>query len=950
MGEQLNHTTVTEGSLKSSAITRSSSGLLKQPPVCQHAPLSNNGDRDRRPSLRDNADVSSINDGFTRTNSSTDLSGATQSEAKAVGFARVQIAYDKVQQENKSGSTNNKSIFVNKSNSLASLNTPNAAAKASLFAKKNHLPYVRISNTNDVNQENNGDEQLRVLKLVCDSLKSNDSDRILTATVVIQRAFRKYQIGKRFRMITEQLRQHTCQSSSSTSSRQLPTTTSDNNNDNSKHLSSNGNHSNQTTNATAKARAAAWESLTLAASRFAALSQANKSPSTTSASPVSSKSNESMKKSASSLQVNQIAIGTNINHNNRTNDEAQLGNTRSMRSLDDRKQVSNIIGQSVDSNQMKPSDSSSVVAAALSFQQLESLRKRQYRVGLNIFNKHPEKGISYLIAHSFIDCSLPYNQSTTSYYLANQLHYIDNKEQQNFIDVKQNSKQQLLNQPVTCRLCIEEENLKKNIAHFLLHRKGLAKEKIGQYLGNLQAPFNQDVLRYYLQELDFSGMQIDMALRKFLSTVRMPGEAQKIERFVDYFSERFIECQQQQQHVPNATSKDSTNSIQSSQSMTKVDSIKQKITFPTNNKQQLTSLSKDEIFILTFAIIMLNTDLHSPSLKSTSRMSSHQFIHNLRGVFKSQTISENDLLEIYERVKSNQITTTPDHVSHVLKVQQSLTPSNFHRKDTIPNLCSPHRRLVCFCRLYEVYDISKKERIGSHQREIFLFNDMLLVTKLSRRARNTSSQQYCYRQSIPLQGLRVKSFQSSHYNFGIRLSQRRNNDTVIIFNARNELDQSRFFHDLSESIAEMEEMETIRVHNIIDVIHSKHLEYLKRHTMIHEVQSSGLYEKQQTQGKTSISGKLCSGILPEPSAQELFPTGVRTCSLVRVMREALKKKESSKIWLARRAEKLKLPPLGVGLSLSPFGTNLTQCQTFRASQRDVMMTMNRAGQLTGAKS
>lgn len=99
------------------------------------------------------------------------------------------------------------------------------------------------------------------------------------------------------------------------------------------------------------------------------------------------------------------------------------------------------------------------------------------------------------------------------------------------------------------------------------------------------------------------------------------------------------------------------------------------------HKNNLILLTKDEIFILTFAIIMLNTDLHSPSLKPTSRMSATQFVNNLRGVFKSQTINESDLIEIYERVKANQITTTPDHVTHVMKVQQGLTVSNFQKKE-----------------------------------------------------------------------------------------------------------------------------------------------------------------------------------------------------------------------------------------------------------------------------
>lgn len=38
------------------------------------------------------------------------------------------------------------------------------------------------------------------------------------------------------------------------------------------------------------------------------------------------------------------------------------------------------------------------------------------------------------------------------------------------------------------------ENSSKAVAKFLLQRKGLSKQMIGDYLGNLQSSFNQDVL------------------------------------------------------------------------------------------------------------------------------------------------------------------------------------------------------------------------------------------------------------------------------------------------------------------------------------------------------------------------------------------------------------------------------------------------------------------------
>lgn len=37
-------------------------------------------------------------------------------------------------------------------------------------------------------------------------------------------------------------------------------------------------------------------------------------------------------------------------------------------------------------------------------------------------------------------------------------------------------------------------------------------------------------------------MQIDVALRKYQAYFRMPGEAQKIERLMEVFSQRYCQC------------------------------------------------------------------------------------------------------------------------------------------------------------------------------------------------------------------------------------------------------------------------------------------------------------------------------------------------------------------------------------------------------------------------
>nr|XP_046191561.1 IQ motif and SEC7 domain-containing protein 3-like [Oncorhynchus gorbuscha] len=166
------------------------------------------------------------------------------------------------------------------------------------------------------------------------------------------------------------------------------------------------------------------------------------------------------------------------------------------------------------------------------------MRKRLYRIGLNLFNVNPDKGLQFLISRGFIPDT-----------------------------------------PI-------------GVAHFLLQRKGLSRQMIGEFLGNSKKPFNRDVLDCVVDEMDFSGMELDEALRKFQAHIRVQGEAQKVERLIEAFSQRYCMCNPdvvQQFHNP------------------------------------------DTIFILAFAIILLNTDMYSPNIKPDRKMMLEDFIRNLRG-------------------------------------------------------------------------------------------------------------------------------------------------------------------------------------------------------------------------------------------------------------------------------------------------------------------------------
>ncbi len=47
------------------------------------------------------------------------------------------------------------------------------------------------------------------------------------------------------------------------------------------------------------------------------------------------------------------------------------------------------------------------------------------------------------------------------------------------------------------------------------------------------------VLHAYVDQMDFTGMVFAQGIRHFLAGFRLPGEAQKIDRMMEKFAERF---------------------------------------------------------------------------------------------------------------------------------------------------------------------------------------------------------------------------------------------------------------------------------------------------------------------------------------------------------------------------------------------------------------------------
>ncbi|XP_022235629.1 IQ motif and SEC7 domain-containing protein 1-like [Limulus polyphemus] len=179
-------------------------------------------------------------------------------------------------------------------------------------------------------------------------------------------------------------------------------------------------------------------------------------------------------------------------------------------------------------------------------------------------------------------------------------------------------------------------------------------------------------------------------------------------------------------------------------------------------------------------------------------------VYNFLGIDDGYDLDRDMLAAIYERIKSSEFKPGSDHVSQVLKIQQAIVG-----KKPFQNLAQPHRRLICYYRLCEVYDINRKAREGLHKREVFLFNDILMVTKIMSKKKSIIT--YTLRHFFSLCEMTFDLFETPHYLYGIRLAQKVDKKVLLTFNARSSHDRTKFIDDLKESIIEMCEMEKFAV-------------------------------------------------------------------------------------------------------------------------------------------
>ncbi|XP_023349536.1 cytohesin-3 isoform X3 [Eurytemora carolleeae] len=241
-----------------------------------------------------------------------------------------------------------------------------------------------------------------------------------------------------------------------------------------------------------------------------------------------------------------LLLGAPIHSTSRSTDCLDLDSTSAdMSTLD----LSNLEEGEVPEN---PALYYTIDSRRLASKHKKSLKERKLLNGVKRFNLDPEEGLKYLQEFNFID------------------------------------------------------NKPESVAKFLFRQERLSKKQIGKYLGG-HHQFNKDVLRHFVECHEFTQLLLVQALRQFLWSFRLPGEAMQIDRVMDAFAAHYC---RQNPYLFEET---------------------------------------DTCFILSFSIIMLNTALHNPNAKM--KITAEQFIKQNKGINSGRDLAPDMLEAIFRNIK-----------------------------------------------------------------------------------------------------------------------------------------------------------------------------------------------------------------------------------------------------------------------------------------------------------
>mmetsp|Transcript_26583 Transcript_26583/g.64813 ORF Transcript_26583/g.64813 Transcript_26583/m.64813 type:complete len:1679 (-) Transcript_26583:89-5125(-) len=198
----------------------------------------------------------------------------------------------------------------------------------------------------------------------------------------------------------------------------------------------------------------------------------------------------------------------------------------------------------------------------------------------------------------------------------------------------------------------------RSVASFLRNGivVGLDKRAVGAYLGEMgkspvagKSPpnwerdfFHKEVLETYCSLFRFENQSLLDGLRMFLACFRLPGEAQQIDRILQAFSDSCSRlCEEGGQKL-----------------------------FSEDPKR-----ASDAAYLLSFSIIMLNTDQHNDNIREDRKMTKKDFIKNNKDYGRDITdpgkeLPKEYLSAIYDSIREEEIRTEGEGASGSMTVER----------------------------------------------------------------------------------------------------------------------------------------------------------------------------------------------------------------------------------------------------------------------------------------
>lgn len=212
----------------------------------------------------------------------------------------------------------------------------------------------------------------------------------------------------------------------------------------------------------------------------------------------------------------------------------------------------------------------------------------------------------------------------------------------------------------------------ESMAEFLRHTPGLDLRIVGEYLSK-RKDFNGQVRKAFMDLFPFTGLGLTEALRMLLSTFRLPGEAQLIERLMESFAEAYFVKQPPVLEgggaEGGAEGGKPQDPMKTCRWVPREKHMDEGGEGPGNGASpgsgggpedaagepptRVRMASSDTIFVLSYSIIMLNTDLHS--VKVMKKMTDTEFIRNNRGIDGGKDMPAFFLRDIYEAIRDEEI-------------------------------------------------------------------------------------------------------------------------------------------------------------------------------------------------------------------------------------------------------------------------------------------------------